>query len=222
LDVPSVPSAEASEVHKLSIENVVKDDPSVARDNDEYDDSLDEDESIQPTAGEDISVADVSMEFNIEDIMRRRMLVQEDVTAAAVAVPRPPDDEGHAPDVEEPAGVASLFSAYGSDSENEDVDQEEEAIAVLTQTSAEATSNSVEASKPLRVVEVAPELKAFVPAALRTKRAAPAHEAPRKTKELRVEEAVVSEVPALSAAALEDEYSSFMAEISGLEAEGPR
>ena len=145
----------------------------------------------------------IPFEFDVEALMRRRMLVQEEV-AAEVARPDSSSALPAHPDAQPDNALSSLLMGYGDDSDDEDKPSPQ--VDAIPQDDAEA---SVVMSKQKSAI-VDPMVRSLVPASVLHKRP---HD--NKTfvsqKQRRAEH---HELPQLEA--LEDDFNSFMSEISNL------
>ena len=151
------------------------------------------------TAGPTGGTENSSFAFDIEALMRRRMLVQEDV-AAEVSRPESEPAVTVQPEAQENSTLSSLFMGYG----DEDSDNEEQPSLPE-----EETQVPVVVLKPKPMV-VDPMLRSLVPASV-------LHKRPLDSEFHVAQKPRVDQRQSLSLhEVLEDDFNSFMSEIGNL------
>ena len=141
-------------------------------------------------------------QFNVEELMKRRLVVQEEV-AAEVARPESLKAESALPPPPEEGTLSSLLMGYG------DSDDEEQSSVVDNELPAEENNSSL-SSKP-KTACVDPMVRSLVPASVLHKRQhSSVSSAPSKLKKN------IAQHLEKPKETMDDDFNSFMSEISNM------
>lgn len=224
-------------------EDEVEDGSSSGEEDDDEEEGAESAEAVAPVVAAPAPA--ISMEFDIEALMKRRMMMQEEAVVEVerpLITPAPSVDVPEESAAEAKGGLMSLLGAYGSDSEDEDAEAKEQGVMAkeqeVVEDAAAVDEEEEEAQEvaPLKSISADPALVSLIPAALRRKRAAPsatlsvlkkikAHNVDALSQTMpsalvqphsRSIASTAATFEVATSALLDDEYASFMQEIKSL------